>query len=166
MTRNTVFFDGWSLFKLTNFELALGTNLKFYTNLAKVLKVKVRNFFGIVPTFAEVTRKKLARGVGPFCPPPILNRVSNIFSHDHHCYSFILNKFLVAIITKVIVLGIMTIDSTSIITITVFISSYVIFIVTNILLFFVIITNFAAVFTKIIVFAIIFMVNNIISIIM
>ena len=41
-------------------ELALGTNLIFYTNVTKGLKLKVRKFCGLIPTFVEVTGKKLA----------------------------------------------------------------------------------------------------------
>ena len=39
--------------------MALGTNLKFYTNVAKGLKLKVRRFWGLIPMFVEVTGKKL-----------------------------------------------------------------------------------------------------------
>ena len=35
------FFDGWSRFKFNNLGMALGTNLKFYASVAKVLKLKV-----------------------------------------------------------------------------------------------------------------------------
>ena len=38
---SATFFEGWSLFKFNNLGLALGTTLKFYTNVAKVLKLKV-----------------------------------------------------------------------------------------------------------------------------
>ena len=34
-------------------------NLKFYTNVEKGLKLKVRKFYGQVPTFVEVTGEKL-----------------------------------------------------------------------------------------------------------
>ena len=56
-------------------------NLTFYTGVAKVLKIKVRNFLGLVLMFVEVTREKLVGGL--FCPPlPILNRVKNITYFD------------------------------------------------------------------------------------
>ena len=45
-----------------NLELALGTNLKLYTSVAKWLKLKVRNFWGLISTIAEVTQKKLVGG--------------------------------------------------------------------------------------------------------
>ena len=35
--------------------LALGTNLKFYTSLSKGLKLKVKRFCGLIPTFVKVT---------------------------------------------------------------------------------------------------------------
>ena len=75
LTRKTFFFDGWSLFTFNNLGLALGTNLKFYTSVAKGLKLKVRKFWGLIPTFVEVPGERLVGG--PFCPPPppILNSV-------------------------------------------------------------------------------------------
>ena len=53
--------------------LALGMNLKFYTSVAKRLKLKVWKFWALVPTFLEVTGEKLLGG--SFAPPPILNWV-------------------------------------------------------------------------------------------
>ena len=67
-TRKTAFFEGWSWFKLNNLRLALGTNAKFYTSMEKGLKLKVRKFWRLTPTFVEVTREKLGRG-GIFAPP-------------------------------------------------------------------------------------------------
>ena len=64
LTRKTAFFEGWSLRKFNNLRLAPGTNLKFYASVAKVLKLKVRRFLGLVPTFAVVTGKKLLGGGG------------------------------------------------------------------------------------------------------
>ena len=57
LTRKTAFYEGWSRFKFNNLVLALGTNLKFYTSVAKGLKLKVRKFWGLIPTFVEVTGK-------------------------------------------------------------------------------------------------------------
>ena len=48
-------------------------NFKFYTSVEKGLKLKVRKFYGLIPTFVEVTGEKLVGG--PFWPPSILNRV-------------------------------------------------------------------------------------------
>ena len=48
------FFEGWSWFKFNNLGLALGTNLKFYTSVTKGLKLKVRKFWGLIPTFVQV----------------------------------------------------------------------------------------------------------------
>ena len=36
--------------------------LKFYTSMTQVLKLKVRKFLGINPTFVEVTGEKLVGG--------------------------------------------------------------------------------------------------------
>ena len=59
MTKKSVFFEGWSWFKFNNLGLARGTNLEFYTSVAKRLKLKVRKFWGLIPTFLEVTGEKL-----------------------------------------------------------------------------------------------------------
>ena len=71
MTRKTSFHDGWSWFKFNKLGLTLGTNLKFLASVPKglKLKVKVRKFWGLTPTFVEVAGEKLVR-VGPFCPSP------------------------------------------------------------------------------------------------
>ena len=57
LARKTAFFEGWSWFKFN--KIAQGANLKFYTSMAKGLKLKVRNFGGLIPTFVEVTGEKL-----------------------------------------------------------------------------------------------------------
>ena len=62
LTRKTASFEGWSWFKFNNLGLTLDTNLKCYTSVAKGLKLKVRRFWGLIPTFVEVTVEKL---VGP-----------------------------------------------------------------------------------------------------
>ena len=59
LTRKTAFFKRWSQFKFNNLGLALGTILKFYKSVAKRLKLKVRKFLGLIPTFVEVTGEKL-----------------------------------------------------------------------------------------------------------
>ena len=69
MTRKIVFLDGWSWFKFNNFGLALGTNLKFSTSVVKTLKLKVRKFLELLPTFVESTREKLLRGRRTFWRP-------------------------------------------------------------------------------------------------
>ena len=55
--------------------LVVGTNLTFYISLAKGLKLKVRRFWGLIPTFVEVAGEKLVEGVLLPPAPPILNRV-------------------------------------------------------------------------------------------
>ena len=59
MTKKTAFFEAWSWFKFNNLGMALRTNLKFYTSVAKGLKLKVRRFLGLFPTFVDVTVEKL-----------------------------------------------------------------------------------------------------------
>ena len=51
--------------------LALSMALKFYTSVAKGLKLKFRKFKGLIPKFVEVTGEKLA----PKKTPSILIRV-------------------------------------------------------------------------------------------
>ena len=55
--------EGWSWFKFNNLGLALGMALKIYITVTKQLKLKVRKFWGLVPTFVDVTGEKL---VGAF----------------------------------------------------------------------------------------------------
>ena len=66
MTSKNAFHKGWSWFKFNNLGLVLDKNLKFYTIVAKGLRLKIRKFSGLTPTFAEVTDEKLLEGV-PFC---------------------------------------------------------------------------------------------------
>ena len=62
MTRKNTFSEGWSWLKVNNFGLALGMDLKFYNNVEKGLKLKVRIFRGLTLTFAEVTDENLVGG--------------------------------------------------------------------------------------------------------
>ena len=61
LTRKTNFFEGW--FKFINLGPTLDMVLKFYTSMAKELKLKVRRFWGLITTLVEVTGRKL---VGDF----------------------------------------------------------------------------------------------------
>ena len=63
------FYEGWSWFKFNNLGLIKGMALKFYRNLAKGLKLKVRKFWRLIHTFREVTGEKL---------------VGSAFLHPHH----------------------------------------------------------------------------------
>ena len=81
LTRKTALFEGWSKFKFNSLGLALGTNLKFYTSLEKGLKLKVRKFWGLFPTFVEVTEEKLVGSLFTSPLPSILNRVNNISNY-------------------------------------------------------------------------------------
>ena len=78
LTRKLLFLEGWSWFKFNNLGLALGMNLKFYARVAKGLKLKVRRFYSLAPTFVVVTGEKL---VGGLFALPILNGVkgANVF---------------------------------------------------------------------------------------
>ena len=69
MTKQSASFEGWSWFKFNNLGIALGRNLKFYTSVAKGVKLKVREFLGLIPTFAEVTEKNPVGGGSAFWPP-------------------------------------------------------------------------------------------------
>ena len=84
------FFEGWSCFKFNNLGLALGTNLKFYVSEAKGLKLKVRKFWGLIPSFVEVTRKKLVESsflphLPPFLPF-LVNRVNISIRKKWKCF--------------------------------------------------------------------------------
>ena len=57
LTRKTAFFERWSWFRFNNLGLAQGTNLKFYTSMAKGFTLKVRKFWGLNCTFVELTGK-------------------------------------------------------------------------------------------------------------
>ena len=48
-------FKEWPWFKFNNLGLALVIDLRFYTSVGKSLKLKVRKFWELVPTFVEVT---------------------------------------------------------------------------------------------------------------
>ena len=67
--------------------------LKFYTSMAKGLQVKVRKFWGLIPTFVEVTEEKLVGGA--FCLFPILNRVKvSVLKNWHYFLKLILKSVL------------------------------------------------------------------------
>ena len=63
--------------------LVLGTNLKFYTSVAKELKVKARKFWGIIPTLVEVSGEKLIARGGAFWPPSWIGFI--LVYHPQHC---------------------------------------------------------------------------------
>ena len=70
MSRKIAFFKGLSWFKFNNLGLALGANLKFYTSVAKELKLKVRKFWGLILMFVEATGEKLVGGAFLSLLPP------------------------------------------------------------------------------------------------
>ena len=65
----SAFFEGWSRFKFNNLGQTLDTNLKFNTSVARGLKLKVWKFWGLIPTFVEITREKLVGERRHFWPP-------------------------------------------------------------------------------------------------
>ena len=62
------FLEKWSWFKFNNLGLALYMFIKDYSSVAKVLKLKVRMFWGINQMFVEVRREKLVGDL--FVIPP------------------------------------------------------------------------------------------------
>ena len=58
-------FWGKVLIQANNLGLALGMALKFHTIVAKMLKLKVKKFLELIPTFVEVTGEKLVGELPP-----------------------------------------------------------------------------------------------------
>ena len=73
--------------------------LKFYNDLAKELKLKVRTFLGLIPTFVEVTGEKLVEW-GHLESPPYHPEQSQHINHIvtqlnvfvKYCYSIPLQQ--------------------------------------------------------------------------
>ena len=66
--------------------LAVGMALKFYTSVAKRLKIKARKFLGLIYTFVEVTGGKLVRALSrPFCSK--MRMLSGFMKKDETIYS-------------------------------------------------------------------------------
>ena len=74
LTRKNSFFEGCSWFKFNN--SALGMVLKLYTSVEKELKLKVKKFWGLIPTFIEVIGEKLVRGL--FALPSLMGLNSSM----------------------------------------------------------------------------------------
>ena len=72
--RKTNFFEGYSWFKFNKLVLTLVMALTFYTSLAKVLKLKARCFWGLIPALVEFTGKQTTTGcfLLPLRNPPLL----------------------------------------------------------------------------------------------
>ena len=88
MTRKTTFREEWSLFKFNNLGLTLGTNLKFYTSVAKKVKTKCQK--------VSWANSCLCGGYSYKSSPPNLNRVNLnhkvlVILHDIKNYDFHLN---------------------------------------------------------------------------
>ena len=83
MTKETTFLRGGLGSSSITWDLTLGTNLKFYTSVAKRFKLKVKKFWGLIPKFVEITGEKLVEGV--LFGSPILNKVKK--THPHRNFS-------------------------------------------------------------------------------
>ena len=62
-----IVFEECFWIKFNNLGLALGMVLKSYISVAEGLKITVRKFWDLVPTFIEGAREKLVGGL--FAPP-------------------------------------------------------------------------------------------------
>ena len=68
--------------------------------MEKGLKLKVRKFWWLIPTFGEVTGEKLVGG--PFCPAPILNRVNGTTISTPLFYVLLLFSALSSLLSSVV----------------------------------------------------------------
>ena len=84
---NSTFFERPYWFKVNNLGLALDMALKFYANVAKRLKLKIRKWWGLIPKFVEgSTGEKLL--VGAFRSLPRLERVKLKLKAQKCTYTF------------------------------------------------------------------------------
>ena len=65
-------------FKFNYFGLALGMALKFYTSVAKGLKLIVKKFWELIPTFVEVTGEKLVGGSNTYILLSVFQRFNEL----------------------------------------------------------------------------------------
>ena len=79
--KKLLFLEEWSWFKFNSLGLALGMTMKFYSSVAKGLKLKVREFCGQSPTFVEVTGERLVGEPSIPSPSPSWIRIN----HQHIC---------------------------------------------------------------------------------
>ena len=93
MTRENSAFERRAWFKFNNLGLAQGMALKFYTSMTKGLKLKVRKFWGLIPTFVEVILKKLTARL--FAPPPTPTCVLQEIKHKITILSYFTLNFIV-----------------------------------------------------------------------
>ena len=70
------------MLKFSNLGLALSMAFKLYINMTKRLKQKMKKFWALIPTFAEVIEEKL--GDERFLATPILNRVNKKITKTCH----------------------------------------------------------------------------------
>ena len=55
LIRKTNFFEGWSWFQFSNLVMVLVMSWRFYTSVAKWLKLGFKKCLWLIPTFVEVT---------------------------------------------------------------------------------------------------------------
>ena len=81
LTKKATFFEGWSWFCFNSLKLALVMTLKCYTNDTKRLKLKVRMFLGLTPTFVEVWKLQEKNCLGDYLPtsPSWIGLLGRIF---------------------------------------------------------------------------------------
>ena len=95
LTRKTHFFEGWPWFRFSNLELVLVIAFAFYSSVIKGLKLKVRKFLGLTPTFGEVAGRKLIEEGGflleVFCKKGVPKNFAK-FSVKHLCRSLTFSK--------------------------------------------------------------------------
>ena len=75
------YFEGWSWFRFNNLRLVLNKALKFYSNMAKRLKLKLRKCWG-----------KLVGDLFALSPPPILNRIKNELADSRSVKTYKIQK--------------------------------------------------------------------------
>ena len=74
--------------KFNNLGLAQGMASNFDTSVAKKLKLKVKKFWGLIPTFAEVTWEKLVGGLFGLPSWIVLNLGRNLKQYLRRNLSF------------------------------------------------------------------------------
>ena len=95
LTRKTNLFEVISWFKFNNLELILGMALKFHTNVAKWLQLKVRKSLEkLIPAIVEVTGKRLVGGLFGV----LMNRIKKKL--QKRCFLVRFQKFLRTLILK------------------------------------------------------------------
>ena len=99
LARKTTFFEGWPWFKFNDLGLALGMTLKFYTSVTKGLKLKVTKFYGLTPTFVEITWESLVGEPRPTSWIGLNLLIQKWKSANQHLNSFVMKVIMLMITT-------------------------------------------------------------------